>query len=99
MVCQWGMSEKVGLIVFRKGEPHAFLGRELTEERDYSEATARRIDEEVQSILEDCHRTALDILRENRKKLDLLAEELMQHETLSAKEIDKLFHQENEKIP
>ncbi len=96
MVCQWGMSEKVGLVVFKKGEPHPFLGRELTEEKDYSEATARQIDEEVRSILEDCHRNAQNLLRENRKKLDLLAEELMQHETLSSEEIKKLLHQEIE---
>jgi cell division protease FtsH len=97
MVCQWGMSKKVGLIVFRKGEPHPFLGRELTEERDYSEATARKIDEEVQSILEECHQKALNVLQENRTKLDQLAEELMKHETLSLDEIEKLLHLEGMK--
>jgi cell division protease FtsH len=94
MVCQWGMSKKVGLVVFKKGEPHPFLGRELTEERDYSEATAQKIDEEVRSILEECRLKAQNLLQENRKKLDQLAEELMKQETLTLDEIEKLLHLE-----
>jgi cell division protease FtsH len=94
MVCQWGMSKKVGLVVFKKGEPHPFLGRELTEERDYSEATARKIDDEVRTILEECRLKAQNLLQENRKKLDLLAEELMKQETLTLDEIEKLLHLE-----
>lgn len=91
MVCQWGMSEKVGLLVLNKGEPHPFLGRELTQERDFSEETAHVIDQEVQSILAECHQKAREIIRENRDKLDLLAEELIEHETLSAEEVDTLL--------
>lgn len=94
MVCQWGMSEKVGLVVFKKGEPHPFLGRELTEERDYSEATARKIDEEVQRIIEECYKKSQNILRENRQKLDQLAEELIRQESLTISEIKKLLHLE-----
>ena len=94
MICQWGMSEKVGMVVFKKGEPHPFLGRELTEDRDYSEATAQQIDEEMRSILEQCHRKAQSLLQENRYKLDQMAEELVRQETLSRAEIEKLFHAE-----
>jgi cell division protease FtsH len=94
MVCQWGMSNKVGPVVFKKGEPHPFLGRELTAERDYSEATARKIDEEVQHIIEDCFKKSLTILKENRQKLDQLAEELISRETLTFNEIEKLLHLE-----
>jgi cell division protease FtsH len=94
MVCQWGMSKKVGLVVFKKGEPHPFLGRELTEDRDYSEATATLIDEEVRSILEECRVKAQTLLRENREKLDELARELLIQETLSLAEIEKLLHLE-----
>ena len=88
MVCQWGMSEKLGLVVFKKGEPHPFLGRELTEDRDYSEATAQVIDAEVKEILHECHEQVKTILQENRGKLDRLAEELIEKETLTSKEIE-----------
>ncbi len=91
MVCQWGMSNKVGLVVFRKGEPHPFLGRELTEEKDYSEATAELIDLEIRSILAECSEKAQQILTENREKLDLLAEELADKETLNISEIQSLL--------
>ena len=85
------MSDKIGLVVFRKGEPHPFLGRELTQDRDYSEATAQKIDEEVRSILEDCRGKSRNLLQENRKKLDRLAEELLNQETLSLAEIENLL--------
>ncbi len=91
MVCQWGMSEKVGLVVFRKGEPHPFLGRELTEEKDYSEATAQLIDAEVKAILQESQEKARAILRDNRGKLDLLAKELLRKETLGSQEIEQLL--------
>jgi cell division protease FtsH len=92
MVCQWGMSDKVGLMVFKRGEPHPFLGRELTEEKDYSEATAQLIDAEVGRILQQSHELVQNILRQNRQKLDLLAEELMKKETLTSQEIAVLLH-------
>jgi cell division protease FtsH len=96
MVCQWGMSEKVGLMVFQKGTPHPFLGRELTEDKDYSEATAQVIDAEVKEILHQCHEQVKNILQENREKLDLLAKELIEKETLTSKEIETLL-QNNDK--
>ncbi len=91
MVCQWGMSEKVGLVVFKRGEPHPFLGRELTEEKDYSEATAEIIDVEIKNILAECIDKALQILEKNREKLDLLAQELIEKETLSIGNIQELL--------
>ncbi len=97
MVCQWGMSNKVGLVVFKKGEPHPFLGRELTEEKDYSEATAEIIDLEIRSILAECSDKAQRILVENREKLDLLAEELAEKETLNMSEIQDLLSLEETK--
>jgi cell division protease FtsH len=87
MVCQWGMSEKLGLMVFKKGEPHPFLGRELTQDKDYSEATAQVIDAEVKEILHKCHEQVKTILHENREKLDRLAHELIEKETLTSNEI------------
>ncbi len=91
MVCQLGMSEKVGLVVFKKGEQHPFLGRELTEDKDYSEATAEIIDAEVKEILHKCYEQVQGVLRKNRQRLDMLAEELVQKETLTSKEIEDLL--------
>jgi len=91
MVCQWGMSEEIGLMVFRKGEPHPFLGRELTEEKDYSEATAEKIDAEIHRLLQDAGTQARALLEQHREQLDLLAETLISEETLSAEEIEQLL--------
>jgi cell division protease FtsH len=91
MVCQWGMSEKLGPVTFRQGEPHPFLGRELSELKDFSEHTARLIDEEIQRMITDMEKEAEEILSDNREKLDTLAEQLLKHETLSKEEIDRLL--------
>ncbi len=91
MVCQWGMSETIGLMVFRKGEPHPFLGRELTEEKDYSEATAEKIDAEIRRLLEGAGKQARELLEQHREQLDLLAETLISEETLTAEEIEQLL--------
>ncbi len=94
MVCQWGMSEKIGLMVFKKGEPHPFLGRELTQDKDYSEATAQMIDDEVKNILHECYKKVQEILRQNRQKLDLLAKKLLEKELLTSEEIEKILELE-----
>jgi len=96
MVCQWGMSDRVGLMVFKRGAPHPFLGREMAEEREYSEATAQVIDAEIKRLLEECEEKAQDILHNNRDKLDLLANELMKREVLSSAEIDQLLNLKQE---
>ncbi|MGA7878187.1 MAG: cell division protein FtsH, partial [Desulfoferrobacter sp.] len=91
MVCQWGMSEKLGPLTFKQGEEHPFLGREITEPKDFSEHTAQLIDEEVQSIVKKMEDNAQKVLGANRNKLDALAKELMEHETLDNAEVDEVF--------
>lgn len=91
MVCQWGMSEKLGPLTFKQGDEHPFLGREITEPKDFSEHTAQLIDEEVQSIVKKMEDKAQEVLRANRNKLDALAKELMEHETLDNSEVSALF--------
>jgi len=89
MVCELGMSEKLGPIAYGENEESVFLGREMTTHReDYSQDTARQIDEEVTRIVREQHKTALDVLRVNREKLDRLAEALLDRETLDSKEIE-----------
>jgi cell division protease FtsH len=91
MVCQWGMSESLGPVAFRKGDPHPFLGREMAEQKDYSEYTGRLIDEEVGKILTDMEDRAETLIGENRRNLDALARRLMERETLVREEIDEVL--------
>jgi cell division protease FtsH len=96
MVCQWGMSEKLGPVTFRLGETHPFLGRELTESRDFSEHTARLIDEEIKSIVGKMEKKAEETLGTNRDSLEALSEQLLQHETLTKEEVDKILEETGE---
>jgi cell division protease FtsH len=93
MVCQWGMSEKLGPVTFRLGETHPFLGRELTESRDFSEHTARLIDEEIKSIVGKMEQKAEETLGDNRDSLEVLTEQLLEHETLTKEEVDKILEE------
>jgi cell division protease FtsH len=91
MVRQWGMSERLGPIAFQRGDPHPFLGRDLAEHRDFSEYTAKLIDEEVQKLLQEMEKKAEKMLVSNRDQLDLLANKLLERESLSNEEVDELL--------
>jgi cell division protease FtsH len=91
MVTQFGMSERLGPMSFRVGEEHVFLGKEIHEQRDFSEGTAKIIDEEVQRILIEAEQRAGELLKQHRDKLDRLTEALLAHEELDAEEVDKVF--------
>jgi len=90
------MSEKLGPVTFRQGEPHPFLGREMAEQRDFSEETARIIDEEMRRITGDMERKAEDMLESNRDTLDRIVKELLVHETLSKEDIDRILAQDQD---
>ncbi len=87
MVCEWGMSEKMGPLTFGKREEQIFLGREIAQHQDYSEETAIKIDEEVKRLVLEGHKEARTILEEQREALIRLAEALLEYETLDAQEI------------
>ncbi|MCC6799483.1 MAG: ATP-dependent zinc metalloprotease FtsH [Anaerolineae bacterium] len=91
MVTRWGMSPKLGPRVFGQKEELIFLGREIGEQRDYSESVAEVIDEEVHEIVSTAYTRALDVLRENRDKLDAVAERLIEVETLGREEFLELM--------
>jgi len=91
MVCEWGMSEKMGPLTFGKKEEQIFLGREFAKHRDYSESTAIMIDEEVKNIVTGAHDRATDIIEENIEKLHLLAQSLLEREVLDGDEIDSIM--------
>jgi cell division protease FtsH len=94
MVQRWGMSEKLGPLVYGKKEELVFLGKELGEQRDYSEAVAQQIDGEVQRIVIEAHETALQVLNENRERLDRIAEALIEIESLDQEEFEKVWNGE-----
>ncbi len=87
MVTRWGMSEKLGPITYGHHENQIFLGKELATRRDYSEETAREIDEEVKSIINRCHDKARAILTEHEDDLHRIAESLLERESLDAEDI------------
>ncbi len=87
-VCEWGMSE-LGPVTFGKKQEEIFLGREINQHRDYSEATAIQIDREVRKIVEGQMQRVIEILGEHKEKLVNLAEALLEHEVLEAGEIQK----------
>ncbi len=91
MVTEFGMSDKMGPRAYGKREEMIFLGREIGEQRNYSDDVARQIDEEVRSIIETAYSRAQDVLTRYRGKLDLLAERLVEKETLDAEEFESLF--------
>jgi cell division protease FtsH len=91
MVCEWGMSEKLGPLTFGKREEHIFLGREVARQQDYSEETAVLIDAEVKQIVLDSAARARSILEEQVAKLHRLAKALLEHESLDAEEIARVL--------
>lgn len=100
MVCAWGMSETLGPMTFGKREEMIFLGKEISQQRDYSEKTAVMIDEEVKSLVEGSYRKAYDLLSENIDKLHSLANALLEREILDHEEIDKVLKgEELEPLP
>jgi cell division protease FtsH len=80
---------------FRVGEEHVFLGKEIQEQRDFSEGTAQMIDEEVQRLLREADERAYSHLEKHRHELDRLAESLLEREELTREEIDRLLHENN----
>ncbi len=91
MVCEWGMSEKLGPITFGKRNEQIFLGREISQHRDYSEQTAKLIDSEVNVIIMTCKTRAMRLLKKNITKLDRLAQNLIERETLNGDEIVRII--------
>jgi cell division protease FtsH len=76
---------------YAKGEEQVFLGREIAQHRDYSEATAQKIDEEINKLIKDAYQRATDVLNENVDILHKLAEMLLEKETVLGKELDELI--------
>ncbi|NLD27705.1 MAG: ATP-dependent metallopeptidase FtsH/Yme1/Tma family protein [Myxococcales bacterium] len=94
MVCEWGMSEKLGPLAFGKKEEAIFLGRELSRHSDYSEETAREIDGEIRRLVTSNYEKAKSIISEHRDQLESLAQALLKHESLNGEQIDQVMRGE-----
>ena len=92
MVTKWGLSEKLGPLLYGEDEDQGYLGRSGGgASSGVSGETAKLIDEEVRSIIDECYATARRLLEENREKLDMMAEALMKYETIDVKQIDDIM--------
>jgi cell division protease FtsH len=96
MVCDFGMSEKLGNLTLGRREGPIFLGRDIIEERNYSDQTARLIDEEIRQIIDQCYQKAKEELTKNKDKLKILADTLLEKEVLDADEVKKILGFVNE---
>jgi cell division protease FtsH len=99
MVTQWGMSEKLGTVTMGHKEELVFLGRDLGEQRTYSEEVAAIIDEEVRRIIDHGYQTAKTILTQQRSKMDAVVERLKVVETIDGKELDQIIAAEEPEAP
>ncbi len=93
MVCEWGMSEKLGPMTFGKKEEEIFLGRDFTQTQDYSESTAVEIDAEVRRIILQSYQRAKELLNNNLGLLHKIAETLLEKEVLDGSEIDAIVRE------
>ena len=91
MITRFGMSKKLGPRTFGRREEMVFLGREISEQRDYSDNVAEQIDDEVHSLVDNAYGTAMRILKENKTKLDRISEYLIEYETIEEDDVPSLF--------
>lgn len=91
MVCEWGMSEKVGVVNYSQEEEHLFLGREITKTQNHSEQTAVLIDQEIKDILTNAYKKAQELIEQHKNFCEKLAKELLAKEVLTAPEIDNIL--------
>ena len=91
MVCNWGMSDELGPVTFGKRDEHIFLGREISQAKDFSEETARVIDHAIKNLVFNSYNQAKDLLTTHRAQLEALAQALLEKETLDSTEIDRIL--------
>jgi len=90
MVCQWGMSDRLGLVEYGEHEDYVFLGREISRSRDYSEATAEEIDREVRRLSDEAYVRARDLISVHRDAVEAIAKALLEYETLDGSQIEEI---------
>ena len=95
MVMHWGMSEKLGNVLYGEAQEYVFLGRDMMRTKDYSEATAQEIDTEVKRIVDGAFQTAKQLIETHRDKLELVANSLLEYETLDGAQVDEIVRTGN----
>ena len=90
MVCHFGMSDKLGMVQYGDNNEYVFLGREMIRSKDYSERIAQDIDAEVKRIIDECYRQAQEVIDTHRDKLELIAQSLLEHETLDGSQVQEI---------
>jgi len=93
MVMHWGMSEKLGNVLYGDSQEYIFLGRDFMRTKDYSEQTAQDIDAEVKRIIEEANQTAKNLIADNRDKLEIIANALLEYETLEGAQVAEIVRQ------
>ncbi len=91
MVCQYGMSEKLGMVQYGEEEEYVFLGREMGRQKNFSERTSQDIDSEIKRIIDEGYKVARDLIFNNRDKLELIAKSLLEHETLDGAQVEEII--------
>ncbi|MBP1749879.1 MAG: ftsH, partial [Deltaproteobacteria bacterium] len=91
MVCEWGMSDRLGPLNYGKNEEPIFLGREITHNRDFSEQTAQGIDEELKDLIDRCYTRAKGLVSKHITSLHAVANALLEKEVLDGQEIDTII--------
>ncbi|HEX5219380.1 MAG TPA: ATP-dependent zinc metalloprotease FtsH [Verrucomicrobiae bacterium] len=90
MIMHWGMSEKLGNVLYGESQEYVFLGRDMMRAKDYSEQTAQEIDTEVKRIIDEAYNTAKNIIETNKDKLELIAKALLDYETLDGSQVEEI---------
>jgi cell division protease FtsH len=90
MICQWGMSDKLGMVQYGDSNEYVFLGREMARSKDYSEHTAQEIDNEVKRIIDESYKRAEEIIETHRDKLEIIANCLLEYETLEGSQVEEI---------
>jgi cell division protease FtsH len=92
MVMHWGMSDKLGNVLYGESQEYVFLGRDMMRTKDYSESTAQDIDAEVKRITDEAYRTAKQLIETNREKLEQIANGLLEYETLDGVQVTEIVN-------
>lgn len=90
MVCHWGMSENLGMVQYGENNEYVFLGREMIRSKDYSERIAQEIDGEVKRIIDEAYARAKNLIETHRDKLELIAQKLLEYETLDGSQVEEI---------
>ena len=99
MVCEWGMSEKLGMVEYGGHEEHVFLARDMNRSREYSENTAQEIDKEVRRIVDDSYARAKALIEQYRERVEAVAKLLLEYETLDGSQIQEIINTGDMKNP